>query len=473
MRTWHRSHELRPPLLFLTVVALSLCHALLASSGEAQTSPGTSAPMLSQPQEPRVVSLEEAWRIALENNLTLGQQDLLLRQSEEELGIQSAGRLPTLSTVGSYSYTSEIAVMEIASPLPGVTLPRIEAGTRNRYDVAAVLDQPIFTGFRTSNQINAARQQLLAQKSRREAVENQILLLVGQLYFQTQENELQRQVVEQAIERADHHLDKVRSFYFAKQAMAFDTLEVANRRLQLKSQLGMLLNQHEVLTSKLGHAMNVQFSPNVVPVPAEGPSLLLDDLGEYLDSAAKERPELMEMVSLEKGALFRMRALRSAYLPQLYATASYHYGRPGANFFEDEWVDYYTVGLNVRWQVWNWLQDQRQVRRARLEHERVALQAEQLKLDVQQQVTEAYQQLKTTREQIELHRQLVNQERERYRITRENYEQANATSLDLSIAENTLTSAELTLKQNYTEWVRNLLQLQFATGRVGEESTPK
>jgi outer membrane protein TolC len=74
------------------------------------------------------------------------------------------------------------------------------------------------------------------------------------------------------------------------------------------------------------------------------------------------------------------------------------------------------------------------------------------------------------RQQIELQRRLVSQEQERYRITRENYEQANATSLDLSIAENTLTSAELTLEQNHMEWFRRKLELQFATGEIGRES---
>ncbi len=428
---------------------------------------------VSRHQAGTVVSLQDAWRIALENNLLLSQQDAFLRQAKEELKIQGAGRLPTLSTVASYGYTSEVAELALESPLPGITLPTVQAGTRDRYDIAAVLEQPIFTGFRTSNQVRAAEQHLSAQKSRSEAVRNQVLLLVGQIYFQIQENELQQRVLEKAIDRAGSHLSRARSLYEAKQAMAFDTLEVANRNLQLQSQLEKLANLHEVLTSKLAHAMNVDFTPQVVVASEAGPELRLGELDEYLEGAVEARPELKEIAALKKGSLFRMRAVRSLYLPQLYATASYHYARPGVNFFEDEWEQYYAVGLNLRWQIWNWFQDQRQVKKARIDYERVELQTEQLELDVRQQVTEAYQQLRTTLEQIKLQRQLVAQEQERYRITRENYEQANATSLDLSIAEANLTSAELTLRQDYTEWLRNSLQLQYATGRIGTESAPR
>jgi len=438
----------------------------------AQSTQQTQAPAPVPPSTTasETLSLEEAWRIALEKNLTLGQQAFLLEQSREELKIQRAGYLPAFSVLGSYGYTSEVPELKLESPIPGLALPQIQAGTRDRYDAAASVDLPLFTGFRIGNQVRAAEMQFQAQTARKETLKSQILLLVGQLYFQIQENELQQKVLEQAVERAGHHLDRARSFYLAKQATAFDTLEVGNRRLQLESQLEKLVNLHEVLASKLAHAINVTFVPQVAPVAVETVNLSLGELDGYMSQALRERAELKETSSLEKGQLFRMRAVRAAQFPQLYANASYHYGRPGVNFFEDEWMEYYTVGLNLRWQVWNWLQDQRQVKKARLDHERLGLQMEQLELDVRQQVTEAYQQLKTVRQQIELQRRLVSQERERYRITRENYEQANATSLDLSMAENTLASAELTLKQNYMEWFRHKLELQFATGRIGKES---
>ncbi|MCX5801860.1 MAG: TolC family protein [Candidatus Eisenbacteria bacterium] len=416
------------------------------------------------------LTLEDAWRIALSNNLSLQQQETLLRQAGEELSIQKAGLLPSLSTIATYSYTSEVATFRVPISLPGIPPIEIEAGTKNRYDVAAQIDQPLFTGFRTLNLVKSASEQFRAQSAQKDIVSNQILLQVGLLYYQMQLDYLQQRVLEQAIQRADHHLEKARSFYAAEQATAFDTLEVANRELQLQSQLEELQDLHPILVSKLVHLLNLEYTPDVPEMSLENADLTLRDLSEYQIVAAANRPELKQIEFAQRGQSFRVKALKSAYFPQLYASASYHRARPGVNYFRDEWMDYYTVGLNLRWQLWNWKQDQRQVEKARLDCERLDLQSQQLLLDVRQQVTEAFQQLQAVKQQIELQRRLVTQERERYRITKENYEQGYATSLDLSTAENTLTSAELTLKQDYVEWLQYRLQLQFATGKIGKES---
>jgi outer membrane protein TolC len=418
----------------------------------------------------QTLTLEDAWRIALSNNLSLQQQETLLRQAREETAIQKAGYLPTLSTLATYGYTSEIARFQVPITFPGIPPVEIEAGTKDHYDVVAQIDQPLFTGFRTRNLVKFASEQFRAQSAQKEATSNQILLQVGMLYYQIQLDYLQQKVLEQAIKRADHHLEKVRSFYRAQQATAFDTLEVGNRKLQLQSQLEKLRDLHPILASKLVHLLNLEYTPEIPEMSVENTSLTLGDLSEYQSVASSNRPELRQIGLMQRGQSFRVKALKSAYFPQLYASASYHHAKPGVNFFRDEWMDYYTVGLNLRWQLWNWKQDQRQVEKARLDYERLDLQSQQLLLDVRQQVTEAFQQLQTVRRQIELQQQLVAQEGERYRITKENYEQGYATSLDLSTAENTLTSSELTLKQDYIEWLQFRLQLQFATGKIGKES---
>ena len=465
-------------MLVLVIYAPTISQGSETAQGLAQTSASEASRFestaletsASDAAQSHTLTLEDAWRIALSNNLSLQQQEMLLRQAREELAIQKAGYLPALSTLATYGYTSEIARFEVPITFPGIPPIEIKAGTKDRYDVAAQIDQPLFTGFRTRNLIRSASEQLHAQSAQKEVTSNQILLQVGLLYYQIQLDYLQQKVLEQAVQRADHHLEKVRSFYGAEQATAFDTLEVANRKLLLQSQLEKLRDLHSILISKLVHLLNLEYTPEIPEMPVEDADLTLLDLSEYQSVATSNRPELRQIAFTQRGQSFRVKALESAYFPQLYAGASYHRAKPGVNFFKDEWMNYYTVGLSLRWSLWNWKQDQRQVEKARLDYERLDLQSRQLMLDVRQQVTETFQQLQAIRRQIELQRQLVIQERERYRITKENYEQAYATSLDLSTAENTLTSAELTLKQNHVEWLQYRLQLQFATGKIGERS---
>jgi hypothetical protein len=293
----------------------------------------------------------------------------MLAQSQEELKIQRAGYLPVFSLLGSYGYTSEVAELQLESPIPGLTLPRIQAGTRDRYDAAVSIDVPVFTGFRIRNQVRAAEMQVQAQNARQEASRSQILLLVGALYFQTQENELQQRVLEQAVERAGSHLDRTRGFFLAKKATAFDTLPRSPTESSTGNQLQRLAGLHDVLTSKLAHAVNVTFAPRVAH-GGETVGLSLGGLDEYVEQALRKGPTQEKRPPGEGTALGPAPsgrpvppALRERFLPL---------SRPG-ELFEDEWMDYYTVGLNVRWRVWNWLQDRRQVKKALLDRERLGL----------------------------------------------------------------------------------------------------
>ena len=414
------------------------------------------------------LSLEEAWQVAVRNNLTLRQQEITLQQLQHELEIQKAGSLPTAAATVGYGYTSGIARLEMPLALPGT--PAIEAGTHHRYELAVGVEQPLFTGFRTQNLVETARQQVEAQAMQKEVVRQQLLLQVGQLYYQIQLNQLQQEVLVQSISRAGHHLEKVRNFYQAQQAAAFDTLEVANRRLELSGQLQALRHLQAILAAKLAYALNVSYIPAVPLLQAEKVDLEVEEGDGWQAAAVRHRPELKQLGFLQQAQDSRIGVLRSALFPQVYASAAYHLARPGVDVFRDRWMGYLTAGVNLRWQVWDWEQSRRQVDKARLEYQRLNLEIQQRRQEIQQQITQIGQQLQTVREQIQIQRQLVDQERERYRIGRENYEQGAATSLDLSMSENTLTTAELVLQQRYVEWLQLRVQLHFYTGTIGRQA---
>jgi outer membrane protein TolC len=93
--------------------------------------------------------------------------------------------------------------------------------------------------------------------------------------------------------------------------------------------------------------------------------------------------------------------------------------------------------------------------------------------NIEQQVKTAYQMLEITRNQIHLQNQLVQQEKERFRQTHERYGQGLTTILDLNSAENDLTTAQLELEKTKILWHKNKLQLEFATGVIGINSSVK
>lgn len=415
------------------------------------------------------LTLEDAWDIARKNNLTLKQVEKTIRQAEEEIKIQRSDFLPSINASAAYNYQSEIAEFQLPFQIPGQGVVDIEAGIKNQYDLNVSLRQPLFTGFRTYNLVKAAQEQLHARIAAKESSENQLLLRIGQLYYAIQSNALQQEIISRSIQRANNQLTKVRNLLAADQAIPFDTLEIANRKLQQQIQLKNLENVHQIQLSQFDYLLKIDSTIALRKIPAESISLALDGPENYKTTALQRRPELAQYNSIKKAQSNQLKVVRSALFPQVYASASYHYARPGVNFFRDEWMDYYMVGVNLQWSLWNWGKNYRKIKQARYEFEQADLQYRDLLDQIDQQVEETYRRLENIREQIDLQRKLVAQERKRYQLTEDQYSQAQVTSLDLSDAEQKLTEAELMLKDKYMEWYQYRLQMDYVTGVIGKQ----
>lgn len=413
------------------------------------------------------LTLQQSWNLTRQNNYTLQQQEILISKIAEQVAIEKTNYLPTFSAAASYNYISELAQLDLPIKVPGLTIPSIEAGVNNQYDLAVMVVQPIFLGFRTKNLVRSANQQLQAQTVQKAVVQNTLLLQVGHLFYNIQLNMLQQDVLTESIQRADNQLKLLRNLFEAEQVTAFDTLEVANRKLQLKNQLLKLDNLKKIMITQLSHILNKKGLPEIERIATESVELSLKSLTDLQHQAVSSRPEQLQISALQKAQLFGKKALQSAYYPQIYSIFSYHYARPGVNFFEDQWMDYYTAGVNLHWNLWNWKKDQRKVQQMKYKVQHLELQNQQLIQNILQQVKEAYQHLKTIKQQIQLQKQLLLQEKERYRITEKKYQQGQATALDISTAEHALTQAQLEQQKNYITWYQYRLQLDFATGEIG------
>lgn len=47
------------------------------------------------------------------------------------------------------------------------------------------------------------------------------------------------------------------------------------------------------------------------------------------------------------------RASIAGLLPNVGAAAAYHYAKPGVDMIENEWMDYYTLGVSMSWTLWD------------------------------------------------------------------------------------------------------------------------
>jgi outer membrane protein len=409
------------------------------------------------------LSLDRVWDLALHNNLSLQQQDQSIDQAQMEIWIQRTGMLPALSLNSFYQYQSELARAEL--PFPG--LPAIQAGTYNQYSIYAVVQQPLFRGFRTLNSIAAASKKHELQLAQSRSQRNSLLLQSAHLFYDLQLNFLQQEVLQQSIKRNALQLEKLENLLLAEQISSFDTLEIANHKLDLLNRLQLIRDQNNILKSKLEYLLNVPSLPGIDrSIPAET-SFTLKPLDEYQALALEKRPEVAQISLTQQIQQNTTGILKAGYYPQINAQAAYHHARPGVNFFKDEWMDYYILNLTLQWELWNWRRDADKVQQARLEQQKLELENQKLVNDIKQQVKEVYLYLQSLIQQIQLQKRLIDQENERYRITQEKFQQGLMTSLDLNTAEHALTEAQLRLQENNISWQKYKIQLEFVCGTIG------
>jgi len=411
-----------------------------------------------------LLKLTEAIEMAKQNNLTLKQQAERVNIVMRELNVQKAGLFPQISANGTYNYTSEIP--EIQIPQTPIT---IEAGVRNLYDLNIKFQQSLFTGFRRLNLVNAANEDLNSTISRSRTFQNEILFQVYNIFYTAQLNQVQRRVLQASLNRAEKDLTTTRHFYMAGQVSAFDTLRVANQNLNIKTEINKLTHQYEVILNQLAFILNIPENRDIDQYSETTIDFQLESLETYLNIALSNRPEVNEIHHQIQSKNYQKKIVKSSFYPQVYGQAVFHYGKPGANFFENEWMDYLTVGISFQWELWNMSRRRQQLKQANYTLNIFTHEQKKTIESIKKEVKEGYQNLLSDRDQIELTQQLFRQERERYRIINNQYNQGLASSLDLTEAESALTTAELRLQQNKISWYINRAYLKLVTGQIDIE----
>ncbi len=417
-----------------------------------------------RPSAADTLSLERCIELALERNVSLKQREQQAALAAATVDARRAAWWPRLSLGSSASYVSELARLELPLSLPGTG--GIEVGSKDQYDLSAGLSMPIFTGMRTRHLVRSAEETHLQAKYRMEASRNAILLNVHRLYYGLQANMLGQEILHASMRRVENHLRQSRRLLGEAQITAFDTLEVANRLLEVETDLTDLRHQYRILSGNLAALLDIPSVDSVDALPAGDPPGEIGSFEEYARAAEENRPELPELDHAVLEKEYAKKAAGASYFPQIHASASYHYARPGVNYFENEWMDYYTVGVQLQWELWNMGRTGSEVRQAERAADISRLERERISREIRREVSAAYEELAGSRERIALQKRLVLQERERYRIVFDRFGAGLATSFDLRDAEESLTTAELRLAGSRIDFEVRKAELDYAAGLI-------
>jgi outer membrane protein TolC len=413
------------------------------------------------------LGLDEALRLARQNNLQLKKQQQKQKIAEMEVAIKRGQLLPSLDVSATSSYTDEIAKIDLPFTLLG-SAGQIELGGHDHTELAIGVRQPLFTGFRLQTQVDLAKTSLESEQTRLAFLNQQTAYQVYLLFYQAQSLKKERRIQAASLARLDVQLDQARSLFKAAQAMAYDTLQVYNQTLQLKIQLDQNQRDQRLVDLQMARLLDLPEVRPVAEADLQKPPAFSLSLDTLKQTAIQRRPELSGVRLGQRSAQLSRKLAKSTYFPDIGAEAKYHYAKPGLNQVTNEWMDYTTIGVSLQWNLWRWQQDRHRVEEAEVEYNRLTIEERELLRGIDYEVERSWENANFSAKQIQLAERLLAQQQERYRIVSTQQREGVATTNDVIVAEADLTQAELQQQRALIQYYLSQSEIALATGVIAE-----
>jgi outer membrane protein TolC len=296
-------------------------------------------PVMLYAQEP-TLSLQQAYELAQQNYPLIKQRELIKQTTEYSVENLGKGFLPQIFLSGQATYQSEVTEPNLPGTPPGVI---VQILSKDQYKILADVNQLIYDGgvIKQQKNIQQLSDDLEQQKVEVELYKlkeriNQLFLGVLYLDEQLRQVELIKADLNNGIKRVEAQVKNGVAFKSNLNVLQAELLKTDQRVIELKASrkgfidvLSLFINQPLPENTKLGK-------------PVTDGSVLSNDI---------QRPELKLYSTQDKllGGQFRLVDSRTRPRASLFLQGGY--GRPGLNFFKNDFDFFYTTGVRLNWSL--------------------------------------------------------------------------------------------------------------------------
>ena len=421
--------------------------------------------------QPRPLSLEEALAAGLEKSPGLQASRLELEAATARSREVAAGRLPSLKLGGGYTRLSEVPDFQVTLPISPDPIV-VSQSYFNQFNLRLGVQQPLFTGFRLQAGERSARLLEAAAGQDLEKNRAELVFAVKAAYWGLTRSREFEKVIDENVRQVGEHLKDVRAFFDQGLATRNDVLraelELSNAeimRIDARNAAEVALT---ALVSLIGLPLDsdIDLTTSVESRASRIPAEAVKGDGDPIERALAQRPEIRSAEFRIKASEMGVKAVRSAFLPQVYLSGNYYYLRPNPRILPslDRFKGTWDVGVSVSFDIWNWGQTKRQTEQAeaRLGQAREARKV--LEDQAVLEVTQCRLSLARAGEKVRVAGQAVGQAEENLRVTTERFKQGVALSSDVLDAEVALLRAKLGRTQAAIDQVVAQARLEKALG---------
>ncbi|WP_276378899.1 TolC family protein [Flavobacterium sp. H4147] len=395
-----------------------------------------------QAQEVHTVSLQEAMKLAKENNKKVLKSQLEITLAEQNIKERKELRLPDVQLNGMYSRITNITEFKGDSFLNG---KEVTKAIPEIYEVNSTFKMPIYVGNKINNAIKIANQENEIAKIKSEKTENDIELEVVANYLAIYKMMELQKIFEENIKEEKSRLKEVQSL---QKHGTVTKNEVIRAELQLSDrELNALTNSKNIQIALHDLKTLIQIPENeeiAIDTTASLDEMNGVDPYDFYLSKAMQNEE-MRMASQELNISKReLQMVKGNYLPSVNFFGNYGFYYPNYKFFPPNPYLYTLgqVGIEARFDLSALYKNKTKVAKANTKIDMQKMQNEIIKDEIQDQLYKEHTQYQEILEKFVVVDKALDLAEENYRIVKLKYLNQLVLITEMVDADNALLQAK-------------------------------
>lgn len=359
----------------------------------------------------RRITLEEAVRLAVNQNRTIKIARLKIEETRQKKAEERSAYFPSLTNQSSALHVTELQNIIIPAGglghVDGALIPaegiNLQQGKNNLFSSGTMLAQPLTQLIRIHQKNQLAAADMAASRDDEKNAENQLAVQVHTIYYGILIAQLEKKAAEQQTEYASENLRE--SEEDVRNGSALKVAAIGGRAELLEGQQSVLTADLQIadykteLNDLLGLPLDTQLELDpTVPTNFDTAAKI-----EYLKIAWANNPEILAAEESVRKARAGAAIARTAYIPDITAFARYSY-QDGVPFLVH---NFGTFGVTLTYDVFDFGKRRAAVR----EHEDEVAEAEEnvarLKDQVAVSIEQSYNKLERTKNLVEVATQVA------------------------------------------------------------------
>lgn len=379
-----------------------------------------------------VLTIEDAMKIALENNFEIKIAKNSLKISETNVTVGNAGMLPRATA----SVTDNNSVTNSSQTRQDGTTTSLRNAKNNSLAYGVSLGWTVFDGMKMFAKLDQLKE---LQKLGDSEMKRVILVKIGQVnsaYFDLVQQQQQLSALDTTIVISKQRLTLAQNRFSIGKA---SKLEVLNAQVDLNSDQVALLRQKEsyanakiLLNQYLARDPKINFT--VTNVVAVDNKLVLVDL---IELAHKQNPALESQIINKRIAELQLKQVKADRYPVVNLTSGYNFNESQSSlgFTSQNSSKGFNYGFNATLNVFDGFNQHRNEKVAKLQIENSQIAIEQQNMILDTQLSTAFQTYLTNLELIGLEEDNVTIAKQNLDITLDKFRIGTITTLDFRTAQ--------------------------------------